>query len=207
MRFNDYPSNLLREVCPDIEDADKRLEDFGETLEYILAGLPPRSKEIILCRFKDGMTLSECGRQFGLMRERIRQIEKKALAHLQDPIQQRYLKYGVKGIIEQEIAKAYEHAGDAITESLKNEIDNHNEKIDREAAVAASLDIGKIGLSVRAYNCLTKKGCKTVYDVLNLTPSEFWRTRNLGQKTGAEVIGKLREMHFDCAKLTNARRY
>ena len=207
MRFCDYPNNLLREVCPEIEETDKRPEDFYETLAYLLAGMPLRHKEILLARFRDGKTLDECAKRLGVHRERVRQIESKALAHLREPIPQRYLKYGVKGVIEQEIATAYSRAGDAITESMENEINRHNEKIDREIAVASSLDLRKIGLSVRAYNSLTTRGCKTVYDVLNLTPTEFWRTRNLGEKTGAEVIDKLREMHFDCARLTNTRRY
>ena len=101
MRFCDYPNNLLREVCPEIEEAEKRPEDFNETLEYLLAGMPIRTKDILLARFRDGKTLAECAKRFEIQRERARQIESKALAHLREPIPQRYLKYGVKGVIEQ----------------------------------------------------------------------------------------------------------
>ena len=58
-----------------------------EDLEEALKGLEERSAEIIRCRFGLGgtcaMTLKEVGERYNLTRERIRQIEKRALDMLQ----------------------------------------------------------------------------------------------------------------------------
>jgi RNA polymerase primary sigma factor len=59
-----------------------------EQLADILASLPRREREVIELRFglADGRsrTLEEVGREFGLTRERIRQIERVALARLRE---------------------------------------------------------------------------------------------------------------------------
>ena len=60
-----------------------------EDLEEVLNTLTPREKEVIIMRF--GLaggreyTLEEVGRRFGVTRERIRQIEAKALSKLRHP--------------------------------------------------------------------------------------------------------------------------
>jgi RNA polymerase sigma factor (sigma-70 family) len=61
-------------------------EDLANEIERALATLAPREQEIIRLRFGLGgaetMTLDEIGRRYGLTRERIRQIETRALATL-----------------------------------------------------------------------------------------------------------------------------
>ena len=60
-----------------------------EQLEDVLNSLNEREKEVIRLRFglTDGhpRTLEEVGREFGVTRERIRQIESKTLAKLRHP--------------------------------------------------------------------------------------------------------------------------
>ena len=55
----------------------------------VLASLTPREERIVRMRFGLGMnndhTLEEVGKQFSLTRERIRQIEAKALRKLKHP--------------------------------------------------------------------------------------------------------------------------
>ena len=55
-------------------------------VEHLLSALPQRERRVIELRFglKDGQphTLSEIGQQFGISRERVRQIEAKTLAKL-----------------------------------------------------------------------------------------------------------------------------
>ncbi|NMB58259.1 MAG: RNA polymerase subunit sigma, partial [Chloroflexi bacterium] len=61
-----------------------------------LATLPPREARILRLRFglDNGRTytLEEVGKKFGLTRERIRQIEGKALSRLRHPRRARQLK-------------------------------------------------------------------------------------------------------------------
>ena len=67
-----------------------------ETTTRTLASLTPREERIIRMRFGIGMnkdhTLEEVGRQFSVTRERIRQIEAKALRKLKHPSRSRTLR-------------------------------------------------------------------------------------------------------------------
>jgi RNA polymerase primary sigma factor len=67
-----------------------------EKVEEVLDTLPPREARILRLRFglEDGKTytLEEVGEKFGLTRERIRQIESKALRRLRHPRRARQLK-------------------------------------------------------------------------------------------------------------------
>jgi RNA polymerase primary sigma factor len=67
-----------------------------DKLEEVLSSLPPREANILRLRFglDDGnqYTLEEVGQKFGLTRERIRQIEGRALRRLRHPKQSHQLK-------------------------------------------------------------------------------------------------------------------
>ena len=67
-----------------------------EQLEHVLASLDGREQRVIRLRFglDDGhaRTLEEVGREFGLTRERIRQIEVQALRKLRHPSRSRKLR-------------------------------------------------------------------------------------------------------------------
>jgi len=85
--------STLEDLIPDdkgLSPSDSLLEkDLVNQLRKLLSGLSPREEKILRLRFgigEDGeCTLEEIGRQFGLSRERIRQIEAKALERLRDP--------------------------------------------------------------------------------------------------------------------------
>jgi RNA polymerase primary sigma factor len=69
---------------------------LGEKIEEVLASLTPREARILRLRFglENGRsyTLEEVGEKFGLTRERIRQIEGKALRRLRHPMRARQLR-------------------------------------------------------------------------------------------------------------------
>ena len=70
--------------------------NLRETTTHVLASLTPREERIVRMRFGLGMngdhTLEEIGQQFSVTRERIRQIEAKALRKLKHPSRSRELR-------------------------------------------------------------------------------------------------------------------
>jgi len=76
------------------DEASKRL--LKEHLEEVLSTLSDREKRVLILRFglKDGRpkTLEEVGKEFSVTRERIRQIEAKALRKLRHPSRAKKLK-------------------------------------------------------------------------------------------------------------------
>ena len=79
-------------VPPDAASFSMLQEQLAKTLE----GLAERERKVITLRFglEDGhpRTLEEVGREFGVTRERIRQIESKTLAKLRHPSRSQKLK-------------------------------------------------------------------------------------------------------------------
>jgi RNA polymerase primary sigma factor len=86
-----------------IEDKDAVLpidaaiqSDLRETTTLVLASLTAREERIVRMRFGIGMntdhTLEEVGQQFSVTRERIRQIEAKALRKLKHPSRSKVLR-------------------------------------------------------------------------------------------------------------------
>jgi RNA polymerase primary sigma factor len=77
-----------------VDVASRRL--LKEQMEDILESLNDRERKVLEMRFglKDGQgrTLEEVGQAFGVTRERIRQIEAKALRKLRHPIRSRKLR-------------------------------------------------------------------------------------------------------------------
>ncbi len=68
------------------EDHELWLERMDLSLQSDI--LSPREKEVLNCRFHKGLTLLQVGRLWGLTKERVRQIQKEALAKLKEDLNQ-----------------------------------------------------------------------------------------------------------------------
>ena len=83
-----------RDALPPVDAASKQL--LKEQIEDVLSTLTPREQRVLQLRFglEDGRsrTLEEVGKEFAVTRERIRQIEAKALRKLRHPSRSRKLK-------------------------------------------------------------------------------------------------------------------
>ena len=77
-------------------DAAAIQANLKETVTRVLASLTPREERVLRMRFGIGMntdhTLEEVGQQFSVTRERIRQIEAKALRKLKHPSRSRKMR-------------------------------------------------------------------------------------------------------------------
>ena len=96
----DEDDSSLGDFIPDesaLQPLDSAIHsNLKETCTRILASLTPREERVLRMRFGIGMntdhTLEEVGQQFNVTRERIRQIEAKALRKLKHPSRSRKLR-------------------------------------------------------------------------------------------------------------------
>ncbi len=83
-----------RNALPPVDAASKQL--LREQIDDVLSSLTPRERQVLRFRFglEDGRsrTLEEVGKEFNVTRERIRQIEAKALRKLRHPSRSRRLR-------------------------------------------------------------------------------------------------------------------
>ena len=93
---NSYLGDFIEDesVVGPVDAASKQL--LKEQMEEILDSLSERERKVLEMRFGlldgQGHTLEEVGQEFGVTRERIRQIEAKALRKLRHPIRSRKLR-------------------------------------------------------------------------------------------------------------------
>ena len=78
-------------------------------------------------------------------------------------------------------------------EILESKEDSGKEKV-------LEMTIEELDLSVRAFNCLKRAGVNTVNDLINKTPEEMMKVRNLGKKSLEEVMSKLHSLGFNLSK-------
>jgi RNA polymerase primary sigma factor len=83
-----------RTTLPPADAASRQL--LKEQIDAVLSSLSPREQRVLQLRFglEDGRsrTMEEVGKEFNVTRERIRQIEAKALRKLRHPSRSRRLK-------------------------------------------------------------------------------------------------------------------
>jgi RNA polymerase sigma factor (sigma-70 family) len=87
--YNSYEADGLFFKCPPPDDdwADEilKLFDTREDLwDFLMRGIDRRVREILEMRYKLDMTLAAIGRQWGLSRERVRQLEVRGLMRIKD---------------------------------------------------------------------------------------------------------------------------
>lgn len=68
------------------------------------------------------------------------------------------------------------------------------EKEENGKEKALEMNIDELELSVRSYNCLKRAGINTVEELINRTPEDMMKVRNLGKKSLDEVLAKLKEL-------------
>ncbi len=93
---NSYLGDFIEDesIPAPVDTASRRL--LREQMSEILSGLPEREHKVLSMRFglEDGMshTLEDVGKEFNITRERVRQIEARALRKLRHPQQSRKLR-------------------------------------------------------------------------------------------------------------------
>ena len=83
-----------------------------------------------------------------------------------------------------------------LSENAKTaEVMIEKEEDDKEKVLEMNID--ELELSVRSYNCLKRASINTVEELINKTPEEMMKVRNLGRKSLEEVFAKLKELGLE----------
>ena len=80
-----------------------------------------------------------------------------------------------------------------LSEKAKN-VEVLVEKENNDKSKALEMSIEELELSVRSFNCLKRAGINTVEELIDKTPEDMMKVRNLGRKSLEEVLGKLKEL-------------
>lgn len=204
---DEYPNNLAAEIAYDLEITTP---DQVAGLEFALKRLTEREQAVLKYRYAEGKTLTETGKLLQVTRERIRQIEVRALRMLRRPDNLRYIQMGFSAVqaekeaaelAAQEDAKRREWEAEQKKAQLqligKTIIEKRRLKgkvsPEEAAAIAAAGEalIDELDLSVRSWRYLKAKGIITITDALQLSDEELMNIRNMGLKSGKEVSDHL----------------
>ena len=207
-----YPYNLLDAV---IDPHGKEYwevplsEDQYAGLCAVLSSLSDREQRALHLYFAENKTLEKTGNEFGITRERARQILARALRRMRHPRCLSLIRYGAKGL---EKKKELEVRAKGL-ERTEEQIDELEESLIRRRTVLEQLEEGLNGvalpkvrgsiynreiedldLSVRSYNCLKRANCDTIGDVCELAKSgKMSIVRNFGRRSLTEVLAKIRD--------------
>ena len=80
-----------------------------------------------------------------------------------------------------------------LSENAKS-VDVMVESVTDEKEKVLEMNIDELELSVRSYNCLKRAGINTVEELINKTPEDMMKVRNIGRKSLDEVLAKLKEL-------------
>jgi len=79
-------------------------------------------------------------------------------------------------------------------EAKNDEVPVEKEKDDKEKIL--EMPIEELDLSVRSYNCLKRAGINTIGELIQKTPEDMMKIRNLGKKSLEEVQSKLESFNL-----------
>ncbi len=182
-----FPFNVAYLIA---EDSEKILF-FSPELIYkaMNNNLNARQMDVLVCRYRDGKTLDEIAKKFGVTRERIRQCETRAIGRLSDPMvlnSMRAVSYTQYKNLEnryEAVSYAYNHTPE------QKDI----EELVKESAIT-EMPIEDLGLSIRTHTCLRRAGISTVGELIAKTQTEMMKVRNLGKKSLYEIKTKLNKI-------------
>ena len=189
----EYPYNLIEDL--ELEPCEC-FEHFNERLEFLLTKLviTDREEKIIRLYYIDGKTFEEIGKEFGTTRERIRQIQTKAIEKLK--LFKKYFYVGKWCLMEDLAKEEYQK----YLETQKSYWKYESAKqyiLQYESGTFLPLKeqkIDNLDLSMRSYNCLKRAGIRTIGDLLNFTYYDLIKIRNLGRKSMKEILDTIHDL-------------
>lgn len=195
--YEEYPYNLLTAIVgqTDLVPPESMTTDRCNGLQYALATLEEREREVVLRRFENIQSRSVIGQALDISIERVRQIEHKAITKLRYPARWNYIKLGIDGYMShrvQETKRKGYHEG--YNAGYQNGVYDT-----RKGVVLTSQDnehfhlpIECLAISTRACSCLMMANLETIGDVARVSKERIHTMRNLGKVTADEIARALK---------------
>lgn len=166
----EYPYNLLTAIVGQtaLVPPEVMTTDRCHGLQYALATLEDRERDVIRGRYENNLSRGEIGRAWDLSIERIRQIETKAIAKLRYPARWNYIKLGISHRVQEAHTKGY-HEGYNVGYQNGVYDTQHGVTLTSQDAEHFHLPIECMELSTRARSCLMMANLKTIGDVARVS--------------------------------------
>ena len=201
----EYPDTLIDILFRDDETIDINCveETLKNDIMWVLEDLTEREQIVIKKRYIEGLTLESVALHLGVSRERVRQIEAKAIRKLKYPPRLARIRYGKKVYEIQDDIKKLERELLEVKHRLINKINNPDliELTEDEKLEAIKLE--DLDFSTRTYNSLRRGGIDTLADLITKTELELLRIRNLGRFSLREIKNTLQERGYDLKEEEN----
>ena len=185
--------NFILNILPDFEE---RLRDW-----ITKSDLTEREKYVLIQRIFNEKTLVEVGKEAGVTRERIRQVEAKAYRKLRHPMYINTFKDDLRELSDSDVFHSYRRA---FYDSLFDEEEARKETYapfetaieEQEARCQNNTFIEELELSVRTYNVLKRSNINTLKDLSKYSIADLRGLRNMGEKGIDEIIEKTKDITF-----------
>jgi len=192
--YDIYPLNIV-----DVLFDEKIPNVYLQGVLHALATLTEREQKVLSLRYKDGFTLEKTAKALNITRERVRQIEAKAMRKMRHPSRIELMKavpFAELHEAEKKYAALKEQHELLVRafELINNKATTPEEvRTLAEGAVWMRTDISELDFSCRTYNCLKRAGKNTLKDLAEMTEEDLRSVRNLGHKSFDEVVYILKD--------------
>jgi DNA-binding CsgD family transcriptional regulator len=192
-------NNLISNNFTDEEAANLRDDLAFEPLD---TSFLPEREVILLDQREKGRTLEQVAKDFGVTRERIRQLELRAQRKLIIALKKRLVKINIDILVDLEDEKRLPGLEKNLIVQLRTKIPvlkrlityiESLEQLIPEAVTSESLldqRIEVLDLSTRSYNALRRAGVDTLRDLSQRSVRELEKVRSLGHKSLMEIVHK-----------------
>lgn len=175
-----WPENLVHEALLEKDICMLNSDQYDMLMEVINTNLSSREREVIFLLYRDSLTLDRCGDNYGVTRERIRQVRANAFRKL----------HKRKDLILNGYRNWIINKADEITDSLYFEVEKRRKKAS-ELTDYWDPKIVELELSVRAYNCMVRAGIERISNLIGFGPRNFISIKNLGRRSAREIADRL----------------
>ena len=198
-----YPYNLIPLINGEDDESDIRAWEEDNKVYYsprlieevMTQHLTERENKVLQMRYEWGMTLEEVGSELGATRERIRQIEAKAIRKMRtrkrDIMCAPAIDYR-KELSDNEVLRNQVNYLQSELDKIRNITPEQREEADKKRSVMET-SIDELDLSVRSYNCCKRAGINTLGDLSMKTLNDMYHVRNLGRRSLQEIEKKMAE--------------